>query len=180
MWAGDIGSIRCERCYNLIPADDGSTSMVMWSDGRYVIRYVSKDNFGILYLWDRLVPVSTMYMHELCRKNGVTVEEIIKSVSDKSREADWMELSREMMAAENGYMIYIDYFMKRLSLSYDDAKLLAIHFTGMGPEAIAIKFGLPLESVRHSFDVIMKAYSDCGIVVDDTIFTENPFKYYGN
>ncbi len=67
----------------------------------------------------------------------------------------------------------------RLSLSYEDARILAIHFTGMGPEAIAIKFGLDLESVKESFGRIMAAYTDNGIVVDDTIFTENPFMYYG-
>jgi len=67
----------------------------------------------------------------------------------------------------------------RLSLSYEDARILAIHFTGMGPEAIAIKFGMDIESVKAAFDRIMSAYTDNGIVVDDTIFTENPFIYYG-
>ena len=67
----------------------------------------------------------------------------------------------------------------RLNLSYEDARILAIHFTGMGPEAIAIKFGLDTDSVKRSFDRIMTAYADNGIVVDDTIFTDNPFIYYG-
>lgn len=180
IWTGNIDSKRCDRCFNPILQNDESTSMMLWTDGRYVLRYVSSNGFGVVYLWDRNVPVSTVYMHEVCKKHHTTVEDLIRSACDHSRDMEWQKLSEEMFAAENGYMVYIDYFIKRLSISYADAKVLAIHFTGMGPEAIAIKFGISIESVKESFERIMNSYSDSGIVVDDTIFTENPFKEYGN
>lgn len=154
--------------------------MTLWSDGRYRMEYVCQDGFGYLYLWDGRVPVATMYMHVVCERFSMTIDQLIHSLSEKFMKDKLSELKDEMIARENSYVAYIDYFMKRLSLNFEDARILAVHFTGMGPEAIAIKFGLSQESVRLSFDRIMNAYSNKGIVVDDTIFTENPFVYYGN
>ncbi len=179
VWTDSIGTSRCPRCYNLMPLDDRSTTMAVWADSRYRLEYVSRDGFGFLYLWDGTVPVATAYMHDICKRFGMTVEQLVHSSSDGSMDDGWRELKDEMVAKENSYVVYINYFKMRLSLSYEDARILAIHFTGMGPEAIAIKFGMDLESVKESFDRIMSAYTDNGIVVDDTIFTENPFMYYG-
>ena len=70
------------------------------------------------------------------------------------------------------------YFQTKLGLSEFDATVLAIHFTGMSPEAIALKMDLDYEIIRVSFDRIMDAYSHVGVVVDDTVYTEDPKKYY--
>lgn len=179
VWTGPADTARCPRCYNLMSLDSRSASVTVWTDGRFRLEYVSRDGFGFMYLWDGSVPLTTMYMHDVCRRFGKTVEQMIHSTADGMMDDGWRELKDEMAATENSYVVYISYFRMRLSLSYEDARILAIHFTGMGPEAIAIKFGLDLESVKESFGRIMAAYTDNGIVVDDTIFTENPFMYYG-
>lgn len=108
----------------------------------------------------------------------MNIGQIIEAVNNKSMDNEWKELSEEMYADREGYTKYIDYFMKRLSLEKHDARILAMHFTGMAPEAIAKKFHYDEVDVFFAFERIMKAYSDSGIVVDDTIFTEDPFKYY--
>ena len=48
----------------------------------------------------------------------------------------------------------------------------------MGPEAISRKLGLEEDEVSRAFDRIMKAYSDSDILVDDTVFTIDPMKFY--
>jgi len=68
--------------------------------------------------------------------------------------------------------------MKRLGLDDDDAIILSLHFTGMGLEAISLHLKRPLKDIRIAFDRIMKAYEDSGIVVDDSVFTDDPFQYY--
>lgn len=88
------------------------------------------------------------------------------------------ELVDYMYEHRDDYKQYIPYFKKRLNLSDTDSKILSIHFIGMGPEAIAVKFSIPYEKVKESFDRIMNAFADSGIAVDDTVFTENPFDYY--
>lgn len=90
----------------------------------------------------------------------------------------WKGLAKYMLEHAEDYLNYVPYFMKRLNISEFDARVLSIHFGGMGPEAIAIKMGRTLADIRSSFDRIMAAYSDSGIVVDDTIFTEDPFGLY--
>lgn len=154
--------------------------MTVWTDGRYRLEYVCRNNFGFLYLWSNEIPVTTMYMHDVCSRMKMTVDQLIHSASDGSMENEWEKLAHDMLAKENDYVVYINYFKMRLSLPYEDARILAIHFTGMGPEAIAMKLNMDLDDVKESFQRIMVAYSDSGIVVDDTIFTENPFKYYGD
>ena len=49
---------------------------------------------------------------------------------------------------------------------------------GFCPEAIAIRLQKPLKEIRVVFDHIMKAYSDNKIVVNDSIFTEDPIALY--
>ena len=180
VWSDSVDATVCPRCYNRISLNDGTTRTTLWTDERYRMEYICKDGFGYLYLWDGDVPVATRYMHDVCDRFSMTIDQLVRSISEEGMNERMSVLKDEMVARENSYAAYIDYFMKRLSLTYDDARILAIHFTGMGPEAISIKFGLSIDSVRASFDRIMEAYSKKGIVVDDTIFTENPFVHYGD
>ena len=48
----------------------------------------------------------------------------------------------------------------------------------MGPEAIALRFDRPIDEIRKAFDVIMASYTDNGIVVNDSIFTDDPIALY--
>ena len=93
-------------------------------------------------------------------------------------EESWTMLASEMYEHRDDYRGNITYFTRRLNLSESDATILAIHFTGMGPEAIAMRFGMSIENVRKAFDRIMAAYADNGIVVDDSIFTDDPISQY--
>ena len=68
--------------------------------------------------------------------------------------------------------------MKRLESNPFDAEILTLHFIGMCQEGISLKKGLPLKAVRSSFDAIQAAYEDSGIVVNDSIFTEDPIALY--
>jgi hypothetical protein len=153
-------------------------SLDIWNDGKFFLRYIYTDEFGFIYLWERDKPVATMYLHELLRHIKINAEQFISRISDKSYMSRWREVSEYMYEHRNDYLANIPYFMKRLSLCEFDAEVLSIHFTGMGPEAIAVKFGLSSDEVRKSFDRIMAAYQDSGIVVNDSIFTNDPMSKY--
>lgn len=152
--------------------------MSLWKRDRFELTYVSENGYGCVYLWDDDIPIVCRYMNEVFTRFSMNIGQIIEAVNNKSMDNEWKELSEEMYADREGYTKYIDYFMKRLSLEKHDARILAMHFTGMAPEAIAKKFHYDEVDVFFAFERIMKAYSDSGIVVDDTIFTEDPFKYY--
>lgn len=180
-WYGRRGDPPiCPRCGEEISIHDrmASTSMRIWTDGRMELTYVSENGFGYIYLWDDDVPVATCYAYEVLSRFDMTIGDVVRCVNEGSMRNEWRDLAEEMLRSQDDYERYIDYFMKRLSLDKKDARILAIHFTGMGPEAIAKKFSYSSEEVRESFDRIMAAYSDSGIIVDDTIFTDDPFRFY--
>lgn len=179
-YAGIDGKKVCPRCGSKISLYDkmASTSMSLWKRDRFELTYVSENGYGCVYLWDDDIPIVCRYMNEVFTRFSMNIGQIIEAVNNKSMDNEWKELSEEMYADREGYTKYIDYFMKRLSLEKHDARILAMHFTGMAPEAIAKKFHYDEVDVFFAFERIMKAYSDSGIVVDDTIFTEDPFKYY--
>ena len=89
-----------------------------------------------------------------------------------------MEIAEDFHHHRDDYKLNIEYFMKRLGLNSFDAEILALHFIGMCQEAISLKKGLPLKDARSSFDVIQATYEDSGIVVNDSIFTEDPIVLY--
>ena len=156
----------------------GSQTLDIWTDGEFILRYTSSNGFGFIYLWKNLEPVTTIYFHEACKQFDMNAEKFIDAINNKTMEDKFEKLAHTLYENRDNYLQYIPYFKKRLNLSDRDAEILSIHFIGMGPEAIAIKFGIPYDLVRVSFDRIMDAFSDSGIAVDDTVFTENPFDYY--
>lgn len=175
-----ISGESCPDCGSEIGVHDrlSSSSMTLWSDGRFELTYIVENDCGFVYLWDDDVPVATRYIHEVLRKIGMTIGEVVDSVNRGDDPRVWEDIADEMLETRDDYERFIDYFMKRLSLPKRDARILSIHFTGMSPGAIAKHFSYSDEEVREAFDRIMKAYSDSGIVVDDTVFTEDPFRYY--
>lgn len=154
------------------------SSMTIWTDGKRALKYIVEKGFGYVYLMHDHKPVATVYFHRMCSNMGINADQFINAVNDGSMEQTWKELADLMFLNRNEYKKRIRYFMKRLSLNETDAEYLAIHFTGMGPTSIAIKFGVPYGEVIASFDRIMAAFADSGIVVDDTVYTEDPFFYY--
>ena len=118
------------------------------------------------------------YVHEVLSRLDTTIGDIVRSVNEGTGDYDWRGLADDMETGQHDYERYIGYFEKRLSLSNSDARILAIHFTGMSPEAIARKLSMDESSVSDAFDRIMDAYRDSGIIVDDTIYTNDPFAYY--
>ena len=179
-YSNDHSDGVCPGCGSPIGLHDrlSSSSMVLWSDGRFELTYIVENDCGFVYLWDDDIPVATLYVHEVLRKVGMTIGEVVDAVNGGDCTVPWKDLADEMYAGRDGYERYMDYFMKRLSLSKRDSRILSIHFTGMNPAAIAKHFGYSEGEVLEAFDRIMKAYSDSGIVVDDTVFTEDPFRYY--
>lgn len=152
--------------------------MVLWNDGDSELTYVVENGYGCVYLWDDDMPVACRYIHEVLSVFDTTIGDIVRNVNERTDRYDWKSLADDMRHGQNTYEKYIGYFEKRLSLSHADARILAIHFTGMSPEAIARKLSLDESSVFSAFDRIMEAYCDSGIIVDDTIYTRDPFVYY--
>lgn len=149
-----------------------------WSDETYRIIF-SDDNGSVsVYLWNGRAPIASMYLHDLLRKRNMTISDISCYAGNPDYAEFWEKVKDYMLEHSEDYCTYISYFMKRLNVSEADAKILAIHFEGMRPEAIALKMSISLEEVRTAFNRIMAAYSDSGIVVDDTVFTDDPFGRY--
>lgn len=177
--SGEEGFV-CPGCGTKASFHDriASTSMVLWTDGRSELTYVTVNGYGCVYLWNGDVPVACKYVHEVLAFLKTTIRDIAKSVNDGIGIYDWIGLADMMREGQSDCEKFIGYFEKRLSLSEFDARILAIHFTGMSPEAIAKKLSLDESEVFASFDRIMAAYSDSGIIVNDTIYTNDPFLYY--
>jgi rubrerythrin len=173
-------NILCPKCDSAVGSNEKSTStsMKLWTDGRFELTYVSENGYGCLYLLDDNIPVSANYMYEVLNRFNIKIGDVVSSLNNGSMNDRWHDLAKEMYNGRNEYEKFIDYFMKRLSISKHDARVLAIHFTGMSPEAIGKKLGYSNEEMSKAFDRIMKAYADSDIIVDDTVFTENPFQYY--
>ncbi len=154
------------------------TSMLIWKEGRMELTYVTENGYGCVYLWVDDIPIACRYIHEVLQKFGIVIGDLVRHVNEGDFRSEFRELALDMESRKDEHEGYIDYFMKRLSLSRNDARILAIHFTGMSPEAIALSLSYTDEEVEGAFSRIMAAYADSGIIVDDTIFTEDPIGHY--
>ena len=170
-------SSACPRCGR--PAGTGTDScMELWSDGVQSLRYAFIDGFAFVYLWDKGRPIAAEYFHDACSKLGMVPQRLADALNDDSMRAELRDLARGMKAHRFDCLDRVDYFTKRLGLSENDAIILAVHFTGMCPEAIALGLNRPYGDIRMAFDRIMAAYCDSGIAVDDSVFTDDPFRFY--
>ena len=104
--------------------------------------------------------------------------DLVDAVNNGEREHLWQTLASEMYDSKNDYIEHMNYLMKRLSINENDAMILALHYKGMSPEAISQKMSQPIEEILEVFEKIMSAFEDSGIVVDDTVYTPDPFRYY--
>ena len=171
----------CPRCGLIISGSsttDSDQQVILWTNGRLKLTYLFKDEVGCVYLWNGAVPESACYVEELLRRYNLNIKSFIGRAGHPEHDGFWSEIAEDFRRHRDDYKSNIEYFMKRLGLSSFDAEILALHFIGMCQEGISLKKGLPLKEVRASFDVIQTAYEDSGIVVNDSIFTEDPIALY--
>lgn len=178
-WNSTMGEWTvCPRCGKPKSDDKDEKTIEIWSDGRFSLKYVYTGGFGYIYLWEEGQPISTIYLHDLLYKMNIATDQFITYLSDSANNEKWKVVSEDMFGHRNDYLKDVPFFMKRLNLCEFDATILSIHFAGMGPEAIAVKFDISIEEVRKSFDRTMAAYADNGIVVNDSSFTSDPMSHY--
>lgn len=174
-------AVICPRCGLIISGSsttDSDQQVILWTNGRLKLTYLFKDEVGCVYLWNGAVPESACYVEELLRRYNLNIKSFIGRAGHPEHDGFWSEIAEDFRRHRDDYKSNIEYFMKRLGLSSFDAEILALHFIGMCQEGISLKKGLPLKEVRASFDVIQTAYEDSGIVVNDSIFTEDPIALY--
>ena len=176
-WESSDDSGACPRCGRMKDSPE-DRYIDLWSDGTLRLQYAFMDGFGFVYLWESDRPVAAAYLNGVIDDLGLTKQSFVSGLNDGSLNPMFRDLSRRMYDRRFDYLERADYFVKRLGLSDDDAMILSMHFTGMGLEAISLNLRRSLKEIRLSFDRIMLAYEDSGIVVDDTVFTEDPFRFY--
>lgn len=168
----------CPFCGKPRPNGNEEKTFEIYTDGRFSLRYVYTDDYDFIYLWEGRYPVATIYFKDLLLEMKMTVEQFRLRFSNPKYNDEWADLVKRMYRNRDEHLQSVTYLMKRLNLCKFDATVLSIHFTGMGPEAIAIRFGLSSKEIRESFDRIMAAYTDSGILVNDSIFTDDPMSLY--
>lgn len=183
---------RCPFCgakwqigsrYNMCPycgtdVAGTSESIDLWSEGDMTIRYVFRDGIGLIYLWSNRVPLASLYLRDLLNRFEITSQQFTTWAKDPARKDSWKYLADDMYKHRDDYLGDVSFLSKRFNIDIMDARILAIHFRGMGPEAISLRFDMALNEVRSSFDRIMAAFVDNGIVVDDTVFTDDAMARY--
>ncbi|MGN0138376.1 MAG: hypothetical protein ACI381_07210, partial [Candidatus Methanomethylophilaceae archaeon] len=132
----------CPRCGKERQGSD--RSMEIWSDGMMSLRYVFTDGMAFVYLWNGNIPEATIYFRDLLRRTSLTASQAMLRFSDPVYDSLWRSVAEDMMHHRDDYLDDVPYLSKRLNIVESDAIILAIHFTGMGPEAISVRFGLSL------------------------------------
>ena len=168
-------SSTCPRCGKPNPMDD---AMDLWTLGRIKLKYVCDEGYNVIYLWEGDIPVASMYSHDFLSEVGMTAKTFAASIRSPEHVETWKRVARSMYDRRDSYKENIPYFMAKLDLCEFDATVLALHFTGMCPEAISIRMSLRPSEIRSSFDRIMQAYKDTGIKVNDSLYTPDPISYY--
>ncbi len=167
----------CRRCGR--HTGSGADSHIdLWSDGVQTLRYAYMDGFAFVYLWEKGRPIATAYFHDVCSRFRKTPQRFVDDMNSGSMHAGFRALARDMKVHRFDCLSKVDYFIKRFGLSHEDAIILAIHFTGMCPEAIALSLNRSHDEILLAFDRIANAYIDSGIAVDDGVFTDDPFQFY--
>ncbi len=179
-WSSTQSTPVCPRCGMSKPNNEDDRQVVLWEGDGFKLTYLHKDEIGCIYLWKDGHPETASYLEEIMKRRGATLKRLVSMAGDPAYDGFWKELSGYMYEHRDDYKENIPYFMQRLGLDFELAEILALHFIGMCPEAIALKRGETIDVVRRAFDAIMKSYEDSGIVVNDSIFTDDPIALYGD
>ena len=168
----------CPVCGSSYSNVCGDLIIDMWSDENTFLKYHANEGTGVVYLWIGGKPICSKYLAEVLQKTQKNVEQIMYTVGKPGFNEMWKGIVEWMFSERDRYLENMDYLRERLRLDCRDAEILSLHFTGMGPEAIGIRLDVPYEEVRSSFTRIMDIYVQNNIVVDDTIYTRDPFSEY--
>lgn len=177
VWNSSDSHRICPNCG--IDIVKGSKDTIpIWSDGTRKLVYSKKDGSDTVYLFMEGKPVASKYLSDVLDILGLTLNGFLSSVNRHLIDERLDRFALIMEMHRDDYLKDIPYFMDKLKLDEMDAKILALHFTSMGPEAISLYLGISSRQVRKSFDRIMEAYAERGIVVDDSVYTKDPFEEY--
>ena len=171
----------CPNCgipLNLSPNFALEGSATLWIQNAVKLSYTDLYDYGCIYLWHNDYPVAAIGLETFLKGTKLTVSDITNRALSPEFDEFWSGVAGYIYEHRDEYRENIPYFTKRLGLSEEDAEVLALHFMGFCPEVIAIRLQRPIKDIRAVFDRIMKAYSDNGIVVNDSIFTEDPISLY--
>lgn len=177
VWNSPGSGRICPNCGVDIVRESKET-MPLWSDGTRKLVYSKRDGSDTVYLFREGVPIASKYLSDVLDILGLTLNAFMNSVNRHLIDEKLDRFALIMEMHRDDYLGDIPYFMDRLKLGEEDAKILALHFTSMGPEAISLYLGIPSRQVRRSFDRIMEAYAEVNIVVDDSVYTADPFAEY--
>ena len=175
------GTPVCPNCGIPVTRSSHDTldgSVTLWKEDEFKLSYTDLYDFGCVYLWKGGYPVNAMALEYVLSRNKTNLQTLISRISNPKSDAFWRGVADYMNEHKDDYRENIPYFKMRLGLNEDAAEILALHFIGFCPEAISIRLSRPVKDVRKEFDLIMKAYDDKGIVVNDSIFTEDPISLY--
>ncbi|WII07992.1 hypothetical protein PED39_02010 [Methanomassiliicoccales archaeon LGM-RCC1] len=168
----------CPACGLVFSDDESEKLIVLWEKDGLRLVYLFKDGIGCVYLWEGSYPISCRYMDELLDEKGLEFATIVRHAGNERYGRFWDSLTEDMMSRRDSYRENIPYFMDRLGLNEGQAEILALHFTGMSPETIALRLGRSLRDIRSEFTRIQNAFSRGGIVVNDSVYTEDPISCY--
>jgi len=180
-WTSDKPGRICPRCGLILSDNEGSEKNTeLWNNGEFKLDYLFKDGIGCVYLWKGGYPDSCEYMDVLLGRLNIRYSTLMGRVGDEKHAEFWNGLIDDMHDRRDVYLENIPYLKERLGLDHDDAGILALHFVGMSPEVIALRLGSSNRDIRAAFTRIQNAYRDSDIVVNDSVYTEDPISYYGD
>ena len=144
------------------------------------MNYLFKDGIGCVYLWEGSFPIACEYADRLAEGMKMSLDSFLRRVGSEKYNEFWDSVVKKLLEEKNAYRENIPYFMERLGLDGRAAEILALHFIGMSPEAISLRFGTSLKDIRAEFTKIQDAFSTSGIVVNDSVYTKDPISCYDN
>ena len=168
----------CPVCGSPHPEAGGDDTVELWSEEERYLVYSSNEGTAVVYLWKDGKPLTAKYLSEVLEWTGMDAGDMVSMIGRPECAASWIRIADWMYMERDRYTENISYLRDLLHLEREDAVILAMHFTGMGPEAIALRLDISYDSVREAFDRIMDAYSERGIMVDDTVYTDDPVSEY--
>lgn len=168
----------CPFCGSSYANVCGDLVIDMWSDGSTFLKYHANEGTGVVYLWVGGKPICSKYLTELLQRSQKNVEQLMYAIGKPGFDEMWRGIVEWMFSERDNYRDNIEYLQDLLGMDDTDTLILALHFTGMGPEAIGVRLDLPYEEVKESFSRIMDAYISNDIFVDDTIYTRDPMSEY--
>ena len=173
------GTVVCPGCGYLV--NDRSERLVtLWEERGYRLNYLFKDSIGCIYLWKGGYPETCVYLEVLLRGIGMSSSRFFELAGCAESRDFWIGLMERMHEHRDRYLKDVLYFCGRLGINREESIVLSLHVLGMSPEAISIREGMPIRGIRRMFTRIQGAFADSGIVVNDSVFTDDPREFYGD